>query len=330
MGLKLDTKDKPKKNNAERKASNLQKGEKKSVWKKIRTPLAIIIAIIIFAYIFTRIDGKELVDTLIGANIFYLSLAFILIIPVPIISALRWQITLKAMGYDIPLKDCFQMIMGVLPLTSITPAKSGDVIKGYYLKDRVPVSKTVGSVLTERIFDVLALTILCIIGLIFFMDLRILVVALIILSGVLGFFLVSHLKIKLPISQKWNRRFQNLFLSTKTLFKQGKLLTVVIVYTFCLWIIAIVQTYLFFQAVGLTNVPILFVFANTPIAIFIGQIPLTPGGTGLREGGFIYLFSEYDPDGAGILGVGILFTVVRYWTLSIAGAPYFYKYMKEK
>ena len=107
-------------------------------------------------------------------------------------------------------------------------------------------------------------------------------------------------------------------------------MTVVIGYTFLLWIIAIVQTYLFFQAVGLTNVPMLFIIANTPIAIFIGQIPLTPGGTGLREGGFIYLFSKYDPNGDGLLGVGILFTVVRYWTLSIAGLPYYYKYMKGK
>jgi uncharacterized protein (TIRG00374 family) len=161
------------------------------------------------------------------------------------------------------------------------------------------------------------------------MDFRILIVALVILCGVIGFFMVSHLKINLPISEKWNKRFQNLFVSTKTLFKQGKLLSIVTSYTFLLWIIAIVQTYLFFQAVGLTDVPMLFIFANTPIAIFIGQIPLTPGGTGLREGGFIYLFSEYDPDGAGILGVGILFTVVRYWTLSIAGAPYFYKHMKK-
>ena len=327
----MDTKDNNlKKNDNGKKDRTEQKEDKKSVWKKIRTPAAIIIAVLIFAYIFTRIDGKELVDTLADANIIYLLFAFLLVIPVPIISSLRWQITLKAMGYDIPLKDCFQMIMGVLPLTSITPAKSGDVIKGYYLKERVPISKTVGSVLTERIFDVLALTILCIVGLIFFMDLKILIVAFIIIGGVFGFFIVSHLKLKLPISEKWNTRVQNLFLSTKTLFNQVRLLTIVIIYTFMLWIIAIVQTYLFFQAMGLTNVPILFIFANTPIAIFIGQIPLTPGGTGLREGGFIYLFSEYDPDGAGILGVGIMFTVVRYWTLSVAGSPYFYKYMKEK
>ncbi len=309
---------------------SILKEEKKSIWKIIRTPLTVIITILIFVYIFTQIDIKKLIDTLVKANFFFLFLAFLLIIPMPIISALRFQTTLKAIGYKIRLMDCFQIIMGVLPLTSITPAKSSDFLKCYYLRGRVPISKTTGGVLTERIFDVLILTILCIIGLIFFMKLEILIIALIILGGVFGFFIFSQLKIKLPIPKKWNRIFQNLFLSIKTLFKQRKYLSLVVSNTLLLWLITIVQTFFFFTALGLSEVPILYIFANVPIAIFIGQIPFTPGGMGFREGGFILLFSEYDPEGVALLGVGLLYTLVRYWTLSIAGLPFMQKLLRKK
>jgi uncharacterized protein (TIRG00374 family) len=318
------------KNKTEEDQSDNDKSTTKKLWKKIRTPVIITLTLLIFIWIFSQIDIYEVADVLWNTNLLYLTLAFVLIIPVPIISALRWQITLKAMGYEVEWTECLQMIMGVLPLTSITPSKSGDVLKGYYLKGRVPISKTVGSVLTERIFDVLALLILCIIGLIFFMKLEIFIIAIVLLGGVFLFFIISHLKIKLPVSEKWNERFQNLFVSTKTLFEQGRLLGIVIIYTFSLWIIATFQTYLFFLAVNITDVPILVVFANVPIAIFVGQIPVSLGGMGTRDYAFVILFQDYGVEAAELIGVGLLFSLVRYWTLSIAGIPYFFKYMKKK
>ena len=318
------------KNKLEKDQSVKEESSIKKTWKKVRTPVIIILTLIIFVWIFSQIDIYEVADVLWNTNLFYLFLAFVLIIPVPIISALRWQITLKAMGYEVAWTECLQMIMGVLPLTSITPSKSGDVLKGYYLKGRIPISKTVGSVLTERIFDVLALLVLSIIGLIFFMKLEIFIIAIALLGGVFLFFIISHRKINLPISKKWNERFQNLFVSTKTLFAQGRLLGMVIVYTFSLWVIAMIQTYLFFLAVNITDVPILVVFANVPIAIFVGQIPVSLGGMGTRDYAFVILFHDYGVEAAELIGVGLLFSLVRYWSLSIAGIPYFYKYMKQK
>jgi uncharacterized protein (TIRG00374 family) len=72
-----------------------------------------------------------------------------------LIIAKRWQIILETIGYNFQYKECFNLIMAAFPLTSITPSKSGDVIKAYYLKDKIPASKTAGSVINRKDIDLM-------------------------------------------------------------------------------------------------------------------------------------------------------------------------------
>ena len=64
--------------------------------------------------------------------------------------------------------------------------------------------------------------------------------------------------------------------------------------------------------------------ANIPIAIFIGMIPVTLGGMGTRDAAIIYLFSEFGTPSE-LLGVGILFSLIRYWFLSVIGVAFMKK-----
>ncbi len=98
-------------------------------------------------------------------------------------------------------------------------------------------------------------------------------------------------------------------------------------YSLLIWFISIVQTMTFFYAVG-TNVPLLFTVANIPIAIFIGLIPITLGGMGTRDAAIIFLFSEFATPEK-LLGVGILFSIFRYWLLSLIGIPFMRKMVKN-
>ena len=127
---------------------------KKSI---LRTVLVLSITIAIFYLIFTKIDFFSVVDILSYANTFYLIIALLLTVIGVLIIAKRWQTLLDTMGYNFQYNECFNLIMAAFPLISITPSKSGDVIKAYYLKDKIPASKTAGSVITERMFDVLTL-----------------------------------------------------------------------------------------------------------------------------------------------------------------------------
>lgn len=294
----------------------------------LKTALVISITIAIFYLIFTKIDFRSVVDVLSHANPVYLLLALLLTILIPVISAKRWKIILESMKYDISFVDCFCMIMGTLPLTSITPSKSGDVIKAYYLKDRVPITETIGSVLTERVLDVFALILFCLIGLAFYQQSKmIMIITITILFCIVGFFLLSHKEIKLPIKESWNEKLQNILLATKTLTKSKRSFLIVLIYTFSLWFLAVIQTIIFFLSLGV-NVPLSFTMANIPIAIFIGQLPVTLGGMGTRDAAIIFLFSNYAASSE-LLGVGILFSAFRYWLLSVIGIPFMRKMMNK-
>lgn len=292
----------------------------------LKTVLGILITIVIFYVIFSKIDFFSMVIVLVRANLWYLAIAFLITMLIPLIQAKRWKSILKAMGYNIRYLECFCIVMGVHPLASVTPTKAGDLVKAYYIKDKVPISRTVGSVLTEKALDVFTLLLLCLIGLAFYPRLWMLIIAVIIIIGVIVFFLLSHLDVDLSIKKSWNDKLQNMFLSTKALMKGKKIFLVVAIDTFALWFIAIIQTVVFFFALGI-DVPLLFTMANIPIAIFIGMIPITLGGMGTRDSAIILLFSNYG-NPSELLSVGILFSLFRYWLLSLMGIPFMQKLLK--
>ena len=295
---------------------------------RLKTILILPITIAIFYVIFTKIDFYSVVDVLLHANIFYLLIALLLLFVIILITAKRWQIILETMGYNFQYKDCFNLIMAAFPLTSITPSKSGDVVKAYYLKDKIPASKTVGSVITERMFDVLTLVSFSLIGMTFCKKYEFAFIALIIFVCIIAVFLLvrAGFNLHLPIKSSWNEKIQNLILSTKLLIKDKRAFLFILSYSILIWFISIVQTITFFYALGI-NVPLLFTIANIPIAIFIGLVPVTLGGMGTRDVAIIFLFSGYATPSE-LLGVGILFSLFRYWLVSLMGIPFMRKMMR--
>jgi uncharacterized membrane protein YbhN (UPF0104 family) len=295
----------------------------------LKTVLVLSITLTIFYLLFTKIDFYSVVEVLSHANLFYLLIALLLMVIVVLVIAKRWQTLLETMGYYFQYKECFNLIMAGFPLTSITPSKSGDVIKAYYLKDKIPASKTVGSVITERMFDVLTLVLFSLIGMMFCEKYELAGVAFVIFFCIIAIFLLARagFDFRLPIKSSWNEKIQNLILSTKLLTKDKKAFLFILSYSILIWFISIVQTLAFFYALDI-NVPLVFAMANIPIAIFIGLIPVTLGGMGTRDAAIIFLFSEYATSSE-LLGVGILFSVFRYWLISLIGIPFMRKMMKQ-
>lgn len=294
----------------------------------LKTALIITITLAIFYIIFSKIDFFSVIDVLSNANLWYLTIAFLVTLLIPLMQAKRWKIILKAMGYDIRYLECFCLVMGTHPLASVTPSKAGDLVKAYYIKDKIPISKTVGSVLTEKALDVFILLLLCLIGLAFYPRPLMLTIVVIIIIGIIVFFALSYSEVKLPIKKSWKDKLHNMLLSTRALTKDKKKFLVVAIDTFALWFIAIIQTMIFFFALGI-DVPLLVTMANIPIAIFIGMVPVTLGGMGTRDSAIILLFFNYG-DSSELLSVGILFSLFRYWLLSLMGLPFMQKLLKTQ
>lgn len=300
------------------------------MYQKILKPLLVtVITLFIFYLLFTQIDTRSVVQILSNANLFYV-LASILVLALIIpITVFRWQIILKITGHSLPFWRCFNIFMAALPLTSISPSKSGDVVKAYYLKDEFPMSKTIGTVYTERIFDLFSLIFLSFAGSLVYKNMEYLIILTPALLIVTLLFITPNANLRIPIiKDSWNSKLQNIVLSMRSLTRRKKEFLVVTLLSLMSWMLVVFQTMLFFFALGI-DIPYIFTMANIPIAIFIGMIPVTLGGMGTRDAAIIFLFSNYATSSE-LLGVGILFSIIRYWFLSITGIPFMHNLMNKK
>jgi len=278
-----------------------------------------LLTVIVFLLLFLFINPGTVYVTFIHANPTYLFYALLITGIHPTSIAWRWQYLLRMMGYNIPFWRCLKIVLGTWPIMSITPLKSGDLLKGLYLKDSVPSTKAVGSVMTEKILDVSSLLLLSIVGSLFLQQITTLFLslgALVVL--VVGVMLVGFTN--LPIRQSWKEKVNLLFTSVKTLTGQPKDLLVMLSFSVLKWFFVVLQVELCFAAFDI-HVQLIYVAAALPIAIFVGLLPISIGGMGTRDGALIYLFSSFaSPEVC--LSVGILYSVFGYWLVSLIGLPF--------
>lgn len=300
---------------------------KKKKFFLIKVTIPLLITMLLFYLLFRRINFFSVLDSFKSANKVYLLIGISLSLLLPLVMARRWQVILRQMKCKISFSESFSIIMGVWPINAILPSKSGDLVKAYFLKDKLRASKTTGTILSERLLDLIMLASFSFIGLILFAQYYLLIIPLIIICGSLFFFILSRFNIRLPIGEKWNQRINNIFLSLKTIRRNRYSFFKVIILTFISWYISMLQVKLFFLAFGV-SVPILFIFGNIPISIFVGLIPITIAGMGTRDSAMIILFSLY-AETATMLSIGLLYSLAAYWFLAIVGIPFTYHVIKK-
>jgi glycosyltransferase 2 family protein len=290
------------------------KWEKKRV---LQILFIVIFTIAIFYFFFTKISLSSVVEILFTADPLAISLSLLIMAILAGISGKRWQIILDAMNYNMSYKSCLTTIMASVPFSIITPAKAGDAIRAYFLKDKIPMTRTIGGVLSERLIDLSVLLIFVIISLVFYRSVDILFLLLLVFVGGIVFIIIISQSDSFPLKESWREKIQNLLLSLKSLVKTPKDFIRIIFLSILFWLLTIIQVSLFFTAVGI-DVPFLFIMGNIPIAILIGMIPVSLGGMGTRDAAIILLFSSYAlPDQ--LLSVGILFSLIRYWIPGLIG-----------
>ncbi|MFH1456763.1 MAG: lysylphosphatidylglycerol synthase transmembrane domain-containing protein [Patescibacteria group bacterium] len=291
----------------------------KVIKKYLNFFITIIITIIVFFLLFKQIDLNVVWNIISHANVWWLLATFIIILTYPIFGALRWKIVLNSMGFDLNFSKAFKIVMGAWSLSSITPSKAGDLIRANPIKHLIPVSKTAGSILIERVFDVLLLLILALIGGIIYKNIIIILIMSAGLIAVALFFVLAKYihKIKLPIKEKYKEKIDNIFYSAKILVKNPKQFSQVTLITLLNWLGTFLQVYFLYLALGI-NVSFVFICLTLPIALFIGILPITLAGMGTRDSAIVYLFSAVAPAGIN-LSMGILYSIFGYWIVAIFG-----------
>ena len=121
----------------------------------------------------TDLDNCSLWDKMLtdlsSANFGWISLVVLCFMISNLSRALRWNMLLKPLGVDARLHNSFGSIM-IAYFANLTIPRSGEIIRSVMISryEEVEVEKAMGTIVTDRIIDVLSL--LIVIGLAFFLS----------------------------------------------------------------------------------------------------------------------------------------------------------------
>ncbi len=107
-------------------------------------------------------------DSFTHANYFWVVMVMLCVMIAHLLRALRWRLLYEPMGYRPGLNNTFGAVV-VTYMANLAFPRLGEVLRCALLRtsDNIPVQKSLGTVVTERIFDVLAFGVVVLVGLLF-------------------------------------------------------------------------------------------------------------------------------------------------------------------
>ncbi|MFH8093089.1 MAG: lysylphosphatidylglycerol synthase transmembrane domain-containing protein [Candidatus Aenigmatarchaeota archaeon] len=131
--------------------------------KKFRF-LSLLASLLIFIAIILYINPIEIADEILRIELKYLVLVFIISNLTLLVRVAKWWILLD----NVYFKDVIPIQIFGITISNLTPGKFAEPIKSFLLKmkEGIPVSKSLPSVILERVLDILILIILSILGIV--------------------------------------------------------------------------------------------------------------------------------------------------------------------
>jgi glycosyltransferase 2 family protein len=322
----------------------------------IRTLLSFAIGLAIMAFVLSRVDVNvaEIRGKLAQTNLPLFLAAIVLYYLTFPIRALRWQQLLANVGYanadgDEPapgkrapggirlpsIVGLSEIVMLSWFANCVVPAKLGDAYRAYLLKSTsgVSFSKTFGTILAERIIDMLLLfTLLVVSVLVAFSGQLPSAILLIMQAGlVLVGLVIAGLMVMRNLSHFISRFVPRRFRPHYALFEQGTLgsfqaMPLVLTYSVLGWAIEAGRLYLVCLSLGLVGLsPAIVLFVALASAL-LTTLPITPAGLGFVESAIVSILLLAASLGLApgvdenmAASVAILDRVISYWSLIVTG-----------
>lgn len=287
--------------------------------------VSILIILIIFK---TLVNIGDFFRVIQNIGWLYFFLAFATLIPSFFLSIVRWHMVIRAAGFNVSFWKIFKIIGSSLSL-SIVPGRLGDLARSYPLRNKIPMSQSIGTIVLEKIIDVCVLIVFSGIGLMFWGHPVIAGLMFFLALGAIPLLGALNLLIKkLSLENGLVNKLRDAIFILNEVKKRKLTLFIAILASGGNWTISMIQIYWLFKAVG-SAVPLSAVFAFQPLSIFMGLIPITIAGVGTRDSAILYFFRNFAaPEQS--LAVGILYGLQSYWITALLGIPLLYFFFRQK
>jgi len=242
-------------------------------------------------------DARDLPERLVGFGWWAFAAAIALSLANYVVRFLRWQMYLRYQQVRVPVGSS-ALVFGAGLSLAITPAKLGELVKSYLLRELhgIPATQTAPVVVAERVTDLVALLALAVIGVAAYGIEPVLVI---IAGGVIGFGLLmlawprpARALIDLVTTPKFSRRFrapmQEMYGGLASLCRP-QLLSLATLIAIPSWACECIGFALIVNAFPGAHVEVglaMVIYAASTIA---GALSFLPGGLGVTEGGMAIL-----------------------------------------
>ena len=262
--------------------------------KKIKTTLKIalplVLGIILVWYSLSKISFQELLQYFKNANYVYIFLGLLFGFLSHLSRAYRWKFMIEPMGYSLRISNSIMAVFAAY-LVNYTIPRAGEIIRGSILTnyEGVPFEKGFGTIVAERIADMLMMVIIIIITLFLefefiyeFFSARFspfkLVIGSAILILVAVLFLIVIKRSKSKFAVKIKTFVSGLIEGAMSIFKMKKKWPFIF-HTFFIWAMYILMFYITtFSLEETTNLPLTAILIGFISASF--SIAATNGGIG--------------------------------------------------
>jgi uncharacterized protein (TIRG00374 family) len=291
---------------------------KNKVW------LIILFAVAIYLIMGIYADFSDLLIAIRHFNWIYFILMIILTTIAYFIRFLKWNFFLKSVDVHLNLKDNLFVFFSGLGMI-ITPAKVGEIWKGWLIKDinGESLSKTIPVVIIDRVTDLIGLIILSALGILYYKEGSYILLILIVLF--IGFFVaIKSKKISGKIISILENRAGKYSKDVKSMHKtfeklmNPKNMTLMSFLSAFAWFFECLA--LFFVIIGFgESISVListFVFSFASLA---GAVSMIPGGLGVAEATFSGLLQYFGLTSTISVGVAIIIRFGTLWYGAILG-----------
>ncbi len=247
----------------------------------------------------------------------------------------KWEYFLRTVGIKIKKRLSLAIFFSGLAM-AITPAKVGEVMKAQLLKEKagIPRRNSIMVVFSERLTDVIGLSLLSLFGLsAFFLNLwslvfifALLAAVLFVLSNEAIFFKMTSFADGLPLIGKYASYFRESYSNSRILFTPQTLIISTGI-SIVSWFFECLALYILLQSVGV-NISLtsaIFIFSFSSI---FGSLLVLPGGLGAAEGSFVALLLLAGATSAAASLATIIIRITTLWfgvLLGLASMAYISK-----
>ena len=286
--------------------------------KNLKKVLYPTVAILLIVWVYNIVQPDKIIEDLKGANYAWVGLAAIVGLFSHFMRAVRWKLLIEPMGYESKVRTSFYAVM-IGYMVNYAAPRVGEVVRCAVKSktDDIPVDKLVGTVFTERIFDLIVMLLVTVIAIFSQYQLigdfvaksldtaegggatKLILFGALVALGVIGLWVYFWLKKRAnnpPIIQKVLNFLDGLLEGAKSIFKL-KRPWLFLFYTGVIWLMYFLISYFVFFALEGTSHLGLDAAATTLIVATFAVIIPAPGGIGS--------FHYFVPKGLALYGIGL-------------------------